>query len=149
MSEQWYVVIDASGACRSFGTRVADPLPAGLEAMALSSSDAESLLDGSGVWSAALLCVVPRSEEVPEYVTPWQFFTWLWQNKGVTETQIREMLAALPVAQRVQAEIDIDRAASFRRAHPLLAQFGAALGMTETEIDDAFKAMAKLTGAQE
>jgi hypothetical protein len=149
MSEQWFVVIDTSGECRSLGTRVADPLPNGLRAVALAPEDAKALLEGRAAWSAALLCVVPRPEEVPEYVTPWQFFTWLWQNKGVTETQIREMLAALPVAQRVQAEIDIDRAASFRRAHPLLTQFGAALGMTEPEIDDAFKAMAKLTGAQE
>lgn len=130
------------------GTRVADPLPLGLISVALSSVDAAALLEGRATWSKDLLRVVPRPEEVPETVTPWQFFTWLWRNKGVTKTQVREMFVVLPIEQRVQAEIDIDTASSFRRSHPLLTQFGAALGMTEAEIDDAFRAMARLTGTQ-
>lgn len=149
MSEQWWVVYTtATGEAYSIGQIDPAVYPAQFTAVAISDEEAAAILDCRATWSKDLLRVVPRPEEVPESVTPWQFFTWLWRNKGVTKTQVREMFVVLPIEQRVQAEIDIDTASSFRRSHPLLTQFGAALGMTEAEIDDAFRAMARLTGTQ-
>lgn len=144
MSDLWYAIIDAAGECRSMGTRVADPLPAGLEAVALSSSDAESILDGSGVWVASARAVRPVVAPVPESITPWQLHTWLWQRRGITQAHVAGLLATLPQAQREQAEIDLQNALSFRRTHPLVATFGAALGMTAAEIDDAFREASRL-----
>jgi hypothetical protein len=144
MSDAWFAIVDATGECRSLGTRVADPLPAGLEAVALSPSDAESLLDGSGVWVASARAVRPVVAPVPDSITPWQLHTWLWQRRGVTQAHVAGLLATLPNAQREQAEIDLQNALSFRRGHPLVTTFGAALGMTEAEIDDAFREAARL-----
>lgn len=149
MSSPWWVIYTAAtGDAYSIGQVNPALYPEQFAAARISDDEAAAILAGRAVWSAALLCVVARPEEVPATVTPWQFFTWLWQNKGVTEAHVRALLVTLPEAQRVQAEIDIDRAESFHRAHPLLTQFGATLGMTEAEIDDAFRAMARLTGAQ-
>ncbi len=144
MSDPWFLVVDASGQCRSIGTRVADPLPAGLEAVALSDADAASILDGSGVWVAAARAVQPLAAPVPESITPWQLHTWLWQRRGVTQAHVSGLLATLPQAQREQAEIDLQNALSFRRSHPLVETFGAALGMTASEIDDAFREASRL-----
>jgi len=144
MSEIWFLVVDAAGECRSMGTRVADPLPAGLEAVALSPADAAAIQDGSGVWVAAARAVQPVVVPVPESVTPWQLHTWLWQRRGITQAQVAGLLATLPQAQREQAEIDLQNALSFRRSHPLVETFGAALGMTAAEIDDAFREASRL-----
>ena len=86
----------------------------------------------------------PPTLPVPESVTPWQLFTWLWRRRGITQAQVAGLLATLPQAQREQAEIDIQNALAFRRSHPLVETFGAALGMTAAEIDDAFREAAEL-----
>jgi hypothetical protein len=83
----WYVVIDASGECRSLGTRVADPLPAGLQAVALSSSDAESLLDGSGVWVPASRSVRAAVAPAPE-ATLDQIRIWMQMSLGMTTADV-------------------------------------------------------------
>jgi len=70
--------------------------------------------------------------------------TWLWQRRGITQAQVAGLLATLPQAQREQAEIDLQNALSFRRNHPLVETFGAALGMTAAEIDDAFREASRL-----
>ena len=144
MPEAWFLVVDAAGECRSMGTRVADPLPAGLESVALSPADAAAMRDGSGVWVAAARAVQPVVAPVPESITPWQLHTWLWQRRGITQAHVAGLLTTLPQAQREQAEIDLQNALSFRRTHPLVETFGAALGMTAAEIDDAFREASRL-----
>ena len=144
MSDTWFLVVDAAGECRSMGTRVADPLPVGLEAVALSPADAAAIQDGSGVWVAAARAVQPVVAPVPESITPWQLHTWLWQRRGITQAHVAGLLTTLPQAQREQAEIDLQNALSFRRTHPLVETFGAALGMTAAEIDDAFREASRL-----
>lgn len=86
----------------------------------------------------------PEPQPVPESITPWQLHTWLWQRRGITQSHVAGLLATLPQAQREQAEIDLQNALSFRRSHPLVETFGAALGMTAAEIDDAFREAAEL-----
>ena len=55
-----YVVHDATGRAVSIGTKVADPLPAGLTAVALANADADSLRAGTGQWDPDTRTVVPR-----------------------------------------------------------------------------------------
>jgi hypothetical protein len=81
---------------------------------------------------------------VPEAVTPWQFFTWLLRERGITPAQVEGMIASLPEPHQSQARIDVDRASEFRRSHPLVMQFFASLGAGQQEIDAAFREMASL-----
>lgn len=61
-----YVIIDeSSGETRSIGTRVADPLPAGLRAVALSDDDALKISTGAGLWDATTLGVVDVARPEP------------------------------------------------------------------------------------
>jgi hypothetical protein len=48
-----------TGQLVSVGTVVADPLPAGLTATALSAGDGQALRDGTGTWDAATRAVIP------------------------------------------------------------------------------------------
>lgn len=149
MSEQWWVIYTiATGEAYSIGQVNPAVYPEQFSSVSITDDEAASILNGTSTWSKDLLKVIERQIEVPEQVTPWQFFTWLWRNKGITETNIRSMLATLPEPQRVQAEIDIDRADSFHRAHPLLTHFGKMIGMSVEEIDKAFVEMSRLVGTQ-
>ncbi len=47
-------------------------------------------------------------------------------------------LAALPLPQREAAQIDWQHALTFERNHPLITTMGAALGLTDAQIDDLF-----------
>jgi nitrogen regulatory protein PII-like uncharacterized protein len=57
------MIHDETGAAVSIGTVIADPLPDGLTAVALSDADAVALTDGSGAWEPTTLTVVPASVE--------------------------------------------------------------------------------------
>jgi hypothetical protein len=58
--ETWYVVYySATGEAYSFGTSLADPMPAEFSAKPLSAADAESVNHGTGRWDAASRTVVP------------------------------------------------------------------------------------------
>lgn len=48
----------SNGQLVSVGTVVANPLPAGLAALALSAGDAQALRDGTGAWDAGALVVL-------------------------------------------------------------------------------------------
>jgi len=48
-----------TGQLASVGTVVADPLPQGLTATALSAGDGRALRDGTGTWDAATRSVIP------------------------------------------------------------------------------------------
>ena len=58
----WFMVVNADGEWVSFGTVVADPLPAGLVAIPLSDSDSDALNKGRALWDAASRSVVMRPE---------------------------------------------------------------------------------------
>ena len=58
--ETWYVVYySATGEAYSFGTSLADPMPAEFSAKPLSGPDAEAISTGAGRWDAASRTVVP------------------------------------------------------------------------------------------
>jgi len=62
-----YLIHDANGAPVSIGTRIADPLPAGLTAVTLAPADADGLRAGTLRWDAttrALVAVTPDPTEV-------------------------------------------------------------------------------------
>lgn len=53
-------LIHRDGQPISIGTRIADPLPADLTAVALTDTDAARLADGTGQWDPATLTVIDR-----------------------------------------------------------------------------------------
>ena len=82
--------------------------------------------------------LTPAATPVPEEVTPRQFRLAMIQG-GVTPSQIETVIAAIPDAtQRLLAQTEWEFASSVKRSHPLVAQFGRALGKTEVEIDQIF-----------
>jgi hypothetical protein len=63
MPDQWFAVIDSeTGEARSFGTVLADPMPAEFVAIPLSDTDADALNHGRALWDAASRSVVMRPE---------------------------------------------------------------------------------------
>ncbi len=74
---------------------------------------------------------------VPSEVTRRQLFLWL-NSLGITRAQVREMI------QGEAGLIEFDEAQTFARAHPLVAQLADALGMTDAQVDEAFRAAAEL-----
>lgn len=87
MPDAWFAVVDAAGECRSIGTRVADPLPAGLLAVSLSAVDAAALLDGSGVWVPASRSVRVAVAPAPD-VTMDQIRIWMHMALGMTTADV-------------------------------------------------------------
>ena len=60
---EWYAVIHQNtGEAYSFGTVLADPMPAELVAVPLSDADADALNHGRGYWDAATRSVMMRPE---------------------------------------------------------------------------------------
>lgn len=60
-----FVVHDPTGRAVSIGSTLADPLPAGLTAVAISDQDAVGLFDGSRQWDATTRAVVARVDASP------------------------------------------------------------------------------------
>jgi hypothetical protein len=83
---------------------------------------------------------------VPESITPWQLRTWLLQRKGITPDQVIALLSGIadPIA-RAQAMIDWDYPSEIRRDHPLIGTLGAALGLSSSDVDQAFREAAGLS----
>ena len=59
---------------------------------------------------------------------------------GLTGAQVEEKISAMPgtPAEREAALIEWQHGDRFRRDHPLVVALGAALGLTEAQIDDAW-----------
>lgn len=86
----------------------------------------------------------PPVDPVPPEVTPRQLRLWLL-SVGITDTAIRSMLGAIADEnERERAFIEYDYAQTYRRDHFLVAQLGGALGFNAGQIDDGFRAAAKL-----
>lgn len=60
---------------------------------------------------------------------------------GVTAAQVEAAIAAMPVTEmeREAARIQWEYATTFQRDHPLVVALGAALGLTEAQIDAAWR----------
>ena len=57
----WYVVhVTDTGEAFSFGTILSEEMPSEFSARTLSEDETTMLLDGTGIWDASLLAVVPR-----------------------------------------------------------------------------------------
>ncbi len=57
-------------------------------------------------------------------------------NAGISPTQVTATIAAMPAgADRDKAQIEWEFATTFNRMHPLIATVGAALGLTDVQID--------------
>ena len=139
MPDQWYVVCDEAGNSVSIGTVVADPLPAGLAAVALTDSAADDLLSGAGVWDAATRSVQPAAAAVPSTVSARQIRLWLVRH-GVSLAAVDAAIDAIPDAQaREECRVEWDFAPWVERSHPMLIPLAAGLGLSESQVDDAFR----------
>jgi hypothetical protein len=57
----WHVVYwTATGEADSFGTVLADPMPAEFSVKALTEAETQMLVDGTGIWNPATLSVESR-----------------------------------------------------------------------------------------
>jgi hypothetical protein len=65
---------------------------------------------------------------------------------GMTGAQVEAAIDAMPGTdmQREAARIQWEYATTFLRQHPLVVALGAALGLTEAQIDDAWKEAATI-----
>ena len=65
---------------------------------------------------------------------------------GLTGAQVEAQIAALPGpdAAREAALIEWEYATTYQRDHPLVVMLGAALSLTEAQIDDAWKEAATI-----
>ena len=80
----------------------------------------------------------PEVVPVPASVTRRQLFLWL-NGLGITRAALRTQLAGNEAAL-----IELEEATEFQRAHPLVTQLGQTLGLSSTQIDDAFRNAATL-----
>ena len=72
-------------------------------------------------------------------ITRRQLRLWLVRN-GVTTLQVETVIAAIqPDQAREEAWIEWQDASSYERANPLVVQVGQALGLTDAQMDDAFR----------
>jgi hypothetical protein len=65
---------------------------------------------------------------------------------GITAAMVEAAIDAMPgaEAQREAARIQWEYATSYQRDHPLVVALGAALGLTEAQIDNAWRGAAAL-----
>lgn len=145
MSETWFVVCDAAtGQSVSVGTVVADPLPAGLQSVALSSADAAALASGAGRWHEGSRSVVADESPVPASVTARQIRLWLVTH-GVSLASVDAAIDSIPDAMtRDSVRVEWEYAPYVERSHALLIPLAAALGLTEGQVDAAFREAAAL-----
>jgi len=75
---------------------------------------------------------------VPESVSARQIRLWLVRN-GVSLAQVEAAIDAIPdQLQRDMVRVEWEYAPYVERAHPMLIPLAAALGLTETQVDQAF-----------
>jgi hypothetical protein len=79
----------------------------------------------------------PPAPIVP--ITRRQLRLWLVRN-GVTTLQVETVIAAIqPEQAREEAWIEWQDASSYERTNPLVVQVGQALGLTDAQMDAAFR----------
>jgi hypothetical protein len=82
---------------------------------------------------------LPELPAVPVSVTARQIRLWLVRH-GVSLAQVDAAIDAIPDAQqREECRVEWDWAPYVLRSHPLLVPLAAALGLSEAQVDDAFR----------
>lgn len=81
-------------------------------------------------------------QPVPEVVTMRQARLALLQNGMLT--QVNDAVANIPGAQGDAARIEWEFSSTVERNRPLVQSLGAALGLTDTQLDDLFRLAATL-----
>jgi hypothetical protein len=78
-------------------------------------------------------------QPVPESVTARQIRLWLVRH-GVSLAQVDAAIDAIQDAlAREEARVEWDYAPYVERSHPMLVPLAAALGLDESQVDDAFR----------
>jgi hypothetical protein len=139
MSHQWYVVVNDQGGCVSLGTVVADPLPGGLSAVALSDADAAALNGGGGVWDAATQSVIVPPPPVPDAVEARKLRRWLILNGHDPDGITAAIGAMVDPVQRALTRNEWEYSTSYTRRHPMFDAFVRVTRMTVEQIDAAFR----------
>lgn len=139
-NEQWYMVIDAAdGRAVSIGTDVADPLPEGLEAIPISGDSASAILCSEAVWDAASRAVVVPTPPVPTRVEAHKLRRWLIEHDHDPDAVSAAIQQMPDVKQRRLALNDWEYATSYTRRHPLFVAFARVTGLTDADVDAAFR----------
>lgn len=68
----------------------------------------------------------------------------LWLHGAGLLDEIPTLIQALPEPQRTTAQIEWEDSTTYDRLHPLVLQFGQALGMTDADLDVAWQHAARL-----
>jgi len=106
------------------------------ELVGMPVSDEERLARIEAAVDAQIAAELPQ---IPESVTPLSFGLALIDS-GISLASIEALLAQAGES----AQWIWQRASSFRRDHPLVIQFGEALGKSDAEIDQIFVAASKI-----
>jgi hypothetical protein len=87
---------------------------------------------------------LPELPDVPASVTARQIRLWLVRH-GVSLAQVDAAIDAIPDAQqREECRVEWDYAPWVERTHPMLVPLAAALGLSEAQVDDAFREAATI-----
>lgn len=92
--------------------------------------------------SGTLTSDPPSLDELYPPLAPYQFDAIL-QLAGLTES-LAAVLASLPEQQRIVAQAKMNRMTSYWRSDPLLNQLGAALGLSDEDINSLWLQAAQL-----
>lgn len=85
-----------------------------------------------------------EGDRVPESVTPYQFRAWLITH-GISMSQVDELLVSIAEPdRRALATVAWEYGLSVQRANAFVEEFGKALGMNDSQIDQAFREAAEL-----
>jgi len=103
--------------------------------------DGEALPDENQITAALASAEVARRSVLPP-ITARQLRLWL-HGAGLLE-EIPAMIAALLEPQRTQAQIEWEFSSAYERNHALVIQLGTALGMTNADLDLAWRHAARL-----
>lgn len=76
---------------------------------------------------------------IPQTVSARQVRLWL-VGRGIPLSAVDDAIAAIPDAtQREVAKVEWEFAPYLERSHPMLLPIGAALGLSDADIDQAFR----------
>jgi hypothetical protein len=78
-------------------------------------------------------------DPVPERVTQRQLRLAML-GLGLTAEMVEAQLANLPSSQKAAALIEWEYSLDAKRDHPLIASIGQAMGLTDDQVDDIFRA---------
>jgi hypothetical protein len=135
---------DTTGAVVIFGNPACPPTPK----PGYTIRTVEALPTGAGPlrWDAATSQLVRDSlpEKLVPTLTARQLRLWLI-GAGMTLESIDGQINAIPDAKaQAEARVEWEYATSYHHDHPLVVQIGTALGLSQTQIDTAFRAAALL-----